>query len=130
MVMVMIIVIMLMTVVMIIAGLLFIMVMIVVMIIAGFILIMAMIVVMIIAGFLLIMVMIMVMIIACCLQTELLRLPSCMLVMFVAMVLLLLRVQPCLVFFHPVVMVFAFVLPSTSVLCMSMTNMTTKTVPR
>ena len=132
MVMVMIIVIMLMTVVMIIAGLLFIMVMIVVMIIAGFILIMAMIVVMIIAGFLLIMVMIMVMIIACCLQTELLRLPSCMLVMFVAMVLLLLRVQPCLGFFHPVVMVmvFAFVLPSTSVLRMSMTNMTTKTVPR
>merc|ERR1719234_2665706 len=46
--------------------------------------------------------------------------------------LLLLKVQPCLVFFHPMVMVmlFTFVLPSTSVLRMSMAVVATKTVAR
>ena len=109
------------TMIMVIAGLL----LIVVMIMAGLLLIM----VMVMAGLLLIMVMI----IAGFPQTELLRLPSCMLVMFVAMVLLLLlKVQPCLVFFHPMVMVmlFNFVLPSTSVLRMSMADVATKTVAR
>ena len=59
-----------------------------IMVIAGLLLIVVIIVFMIMAGLLLIMVMI----IAAFAQTELLRTPSCMLVMFVAMVLLLLRV--------------------------------------
>ena len=116
--------------VMVIAGLLLIVVIIVVMIMAGLLLIVVIIVLMIVAGLLLIKVMI----IAGFPQTELLRLPSCMLMMFVAMVLLLLKVQPCLGFFHLMVMVMIMIftsgLPSTSVLRMSMAEVATKTVAR
>ena len=115
-------------VVVVIAGLLLIVVMIimsllVVMIIVSLPLIMVMFVIMIIVGIPLIVVMI----IMGLLQAELLRLSFCILmyVVFVAMMLSLLTVEPCLVFLHLI-----FVLPSTSLLCMSMTNVVVKIVAR